>query len=138
MRFAREKVREERERAYSPAERAERFYLARISALVAAHVVGLTLTRTGSDVYPWRQIDAGGKIRELGNYTGDFGAISGAEARLDEPDREAHRARYAKCLAETLGFDAFLIARASPFARAVALLAAFKVPVGSEPPTVDG
>lgn len=118
---------------------------ARVSALVAAHVMGARLILSPEQsVFRWRVVDEHGKRRQVPNYAGDPSAIAQALERVPAGNRET----FVYCLAPVLdesgavvpsdgnGQRAAALVFASSLHRALALLSMFGVDPADEPPAI--
>lgn len=129
---ARDRAAEARRAALTEDDKATSLYFQRVSALIAAHVVGLRLMKDPAEVHPWRVVEAGGRRRAVPQYANEFASIASAERLLDGPQQ----VRYGQYLAELFACDFHKIATANPYARACAILHAIGVDPDSEPPTL--
>lgn len=123
-----------------PVTYSEKAHHARVSALVAVHIMGAELVPGFSDVYQWRIRGVDGKIREVPNFTGDAGAIARAEALLADGLRDKYASellRIATGGASVDGWsDVWAVACANPYLRSLALLTTVHVVPTDEPPRV--
>lgn len=129
---ARDRATEARQAALSDDDKAASLYFQRVSALIAAHVVGLKLRKDPAEIHPWRVVESDGRRRAVPHYAGELATIASAEKLLDGPQQE----RYGRYLAELFACDFHRIATANPYARATAMLHAIGVSVDAEPPTL--
>lgn len=121
----------------------ERTLRTRVSALVAANVVGLKLAASDRPFYPWaiRAPKGHDRLIDVPNYAGDSSAIAAAEKCL-RTDELRHL--YGAAPAQVVGLipgkrtrvavSTYRLATATPFERCCALLMAVGIDPDSTPP----